>query len=304
MAERFDPSQPKAPVRRIRAVVYLVVVVALVAIGVTGCMERLFYVPTREATPLPPEWAARGGEAVWINAEAGRRLKAWFLPGRSVPGDGSGRRPTILHVHGNAGSLRGHIYFTEYLPDAGFNVLIFDYRGYGESEGSGLNRRALIADTDAALDYLLTRADVDRDRIGMYGQSLGGAIGLNVMARRTEIRAAVIESAFTSWRDMAADALRLGPVGRILAFWLIRDHDRPIDAMGKIDRPILLVHGDRDSIVPVEHSRRLRAASRGGSATLVEYRGGDHNSLRDSHPEIEAEVVSFFRSAMRPSASR
>ncbi|MHC4992168.1 MAG: alpha/beta hydrolase [Planctomycetota bacterium] len=171
----------------------------VVPASVTGCMERLFFYPTRGPTPVRP-----GTEPVRMTSADGTPLFGWFVPSRS---DRVDRAPTILHVHGNAGNIESHFWFTEYLPAAGFNLFIFDFRGYGESGGHARRRRPLIKDTHAALDALLARDDVDPARIGLYGQSLGGAIGLSVMAERPEIAAAVIESAFASWRDMAANAL-------------------------------------------------------------------------------------------------
>ena len=270
---------------------------ALGLIGVlwlTGCMERLFYYPDAGPTPPPP-----GAEAVAFAALDGTRLFGWFIPADGGARDAGGRAATILHVHGNAGNVASHLWFTEYLPGAGFNVFLFDYRGYGQSEGAARRRNDLIGDTEAALDALLEREDVAPDRVGMYAQSLGGAIGLNVMAGRPEIRAAVVESSFASWRDMAADAVALPrPVARVIAAVLIRDHRRPDEAVAGIDRPILLLHGSRDSIVPVEHGRRLAAA--GPTTELVELPGGDHNTLRETHPEVERLTIEFFRRQVGP----
>jgi dipeptidyl aminopeptidase/acylaminoacyl peptidase len=239
-------------------------------------------------------------------------LHGWFIPAQSQTLHGRDARatdptsilaPTVLHVHGNAGNIAHHIGFTDYLPAAGFNLFIFDYRGYGQSEGKATSRGPLIADTNAALDALLARADIDPQRIAIYGQSLGGSIALNVMAERPEVRAAVIESAFTSWRDIAANAVggkNPNIIFRSLAAVLIPDTHRADDAIAKIKRPLLLLHGDADSIIPVEHSRKLAAAAGTDSdghiwATLVELSGGDHNTLRDTHPEVESIVIDFLR---------
>ncbi|MHC5005072.1 MAG: alpha/beta hydrolase, partial [Planctomycetota bacterium] len=227
----------------------------------------------------------------------GTRLHGWFIPAATGAADAA----TILHVHGNAGSINDHLGFTDYVPGSGFNLFIFDYRGYGQSEGRARRREPLIADAAAALDAVLARPDVDAARIGMYAQSLGGGIGLNVMADRPEIAAAVVESGFASWRDIAAEALggdTPGPISRLVARMLIRDTVRPVDAIARIDRPVLLVHGTDDTIVPVGHSRRLAAA--GPTAALVELDRGGHNTLRETHPELERIVVDFYLRTLPP----
>ena len=285
--------------RPLRRVLSLILVLTLVGVllNITGCMESMFFYPERGATPVPAEF--KGAEKITFDSADGTELVGWFIPSQlsDTPAE---RAPTILHVHGNAGNITSHIGFTDYLPAAGFNLMIFDYRGYGESAGSARRRGPLLADTNAAIDNLLTRDDVDAQRIGMYGQSLGGAIGLSVMHDRPELRAAVIESAFSSWRGIAASAVggsSPGPIARFIAWALIRDHNRPVDAIAAIDRPILIIHGTDDSIIPINHGRDLAAA--GPTAELWELPGGDHNSLRWTHPEIEQRVVDFFRQQLQ-----
>lgn len=269
-----------------------VLVTILFIVWATSCMERLFYVPTRGPTPLPNDLT--GAESVGFNSADGTKLHGWFIPAANAR---AGALPfaTVLHVHGNAGNIESHIGFSEHLVEAGFNLFIFDYRGYGQSEGAPRRRADLIADTHAALDTLLKRPDVDPQRIGLYGHSLGGAIGLNVMAERKEIRVAVIESAFTGWREMAAAALGgypPGPVARGLARLLISNHDRPLDAATRIERPLLILHGTADSIIPFAFGEQLAAA--GPKAMLHALPGGDHNTLRSTHPEIESLAAEFF----------
>ena len=291
--------QPRSRRSRVlRAGVSGVVLVAafIIPLRTTGCMERLFYYPTRAETVPPPELA--GAESVWFDSADGTRLHGWFIPAEGgTAGDVAGpAAATILHVHGNAGNIESHVWFTGFLPRAGFNLFIFDFRGYGRSEGGARRRGPLIADTHAAVDALLARSDVDAARLGMYAQSLGGAIGLNVMADRHELASCVAVSAFTSWRDIAADSVgggRAGPFSRLLARMLIRDDHRADAAIARIDRPVLVIHGTDDRIVPVRHARRLAEA--GPTAELVELDGGDHNDMRTTHPEIDRLVIEFFR---------
>lgn len=276
----------------------VVIALACFVVRLTGCMERMFYQPTVGLTPVPITLA--GAELVTFTSRDGTRLCGWFIPakGGDAANASAPTAPTILHVHGNAGNMNDHAWFTEYLPHAGFNLLLFDYRGYGQSEGHARSRERLIEDTNAALDHLLARDDIDEHRIGMYGQSLGGAIGLNVMAERPEIRAAVIESAFSSWRDEAANVLggeHPAWWARSLAWLLIPDGHRADDAITRCaPRPILIVHGDADTLVFASHGRRLKAAG-DEHVTLIEYAGGSHNTLRETNPEVEDVITGFFR---------
>ncbi len=282
--------------RRHRFVLAVAAAAGLGGLCVTGYMERFFYYPIRGRTEPPPHLAA---ESVRFSSRDGTALHGWLIPAAGVADRRSA--PTILHFHGTAGNIESHIFFTEHLPPAGFNVFIFDYRGYGRSEGRARRRGKLIEDGHAALDALLSRPDIDPSRIGMYAQSLGAAIGLCVMAERAEIRAAVIESSFASWRLMAATALGgdpPGPFSRAIAGLFIRDDHRPDEAIARIDRPILIVHGTADSIIPVSHGRRLAAQAR--SAELVEIEGGDHNTLRETHPEVDELTIDFLRRHLTP----
>ena len=265
--------------------------VCVLLLWLTGYMETLFYYPAAGNTTPPSNF--RNIESITFISEDGTKLHGWFIPAQNQTSPSEAA--TILHVHGNAGNIESHIWFTEYFPQAGFNLFTFDYRGYGQSEGSARSRKPLIEDTNAALDALLARQDIDQSRIGMYGQSLGGAIGLNVMAQRPEIKAAVIESAFASFREVAANAVGGDPpniLGRGLAKLLIKDGNRPVDAIKRINLPILIFHGTSDSIVPISHGRQL--ADAGPMAELVEFEGGEHNSLRATHGQMESMAIEFF----------
>jgi len=292
----------------------LVIAATMLVLRVSGCTERLFYHPTREPTPAPNGWPA--ARVVHFDSRDGTKLVGWFIPaGGGAPGSGrppstsdSGPAsgisvPTILHVHGNAGSMNSHLDFSSHFVAAGFNLFMFDFRGYGESEGSASNRTALIEDSIAAVDAMLAQPEVDPRRAGLFGQSLGGAIGLNVLARRNELRCAVLESPFSSWRLAAATALGGNEPGwfpRSLAALLIGDGARPIDALLDARVPILILHGTADTIVPVVHGRLLRDASP-DRVTLREFEGGEHNSLGWSHPESRRLAVEFFRANLAPS---
>lgn len=267
-------------------------------------MERLFYMPTREATPAPT-WLEPRAETMTFSSADGTELRGWFIPARCVDPHSAG---TVLHLHGNAGSMVSHLGFVEHLPAAGFNVMLMDYRGYGESAGSAWSRGPLVEDALAGFAALRARADVDPSRIALYGVSLGGAIAIAVaerdLAQGGEIQAIVLESPFACWRDVAANALGGDPPAlwaRALASLLVKGEragaPRPLDAIARIDRPILILHGDADSIVPVSHGRRLAASA--PDAQLVEFAGGEHNSLQETHPEARRRMVEFLEVRLR-----
>ncbi|MFA6046651.1 MAG: hypothetical protein WC718_16825, partial [Phycisphaerales bacterium] len=122
----------------------------------SGIVESLaFYVPSRHKELTP-----RGAEEVWITTPDGARLHGWFLRAAdAAPGE---KRPAVFHCHGNAGNIADHLGFSQFLTQRGVHVLLFDYRGYGEStQDHRLTREKLRTDSLAAFDSLAARTDVD-----------------------------------------------------------------------------------------------------------------------------------------------
>lgn len=263
---------------------------ALVGVRMTHIAESLFfYFPSPHAERTPDVY-----EDVFIDTPDGARLHGWFIPARDAgPGE---KRPTILHAHGNAGNILGHEIFSAFLANHGFHVLVFDYRGYGRSSRQRLIRRSHLAiDTEAALDALLRRPDVDADRVGLYGVSLGAAPVLEVASRRGEARAVAAVSPFSTWKGVAADHVPvLGPL-------LIGRGMDPVDLAPRLgDRPLLLVHGSNDSIVHPRHSDVIESAARsaGVKVTKVLIRDGDHNAIIADHPNAQEAIERFFRAVL------
>lgn len=269
-------------------VLLAIMAAALAALSITGAAERLFYVPSRAEFTTPA-----GIEDVRFPTTDGLELHGWFFPAIDS-GDEPGRpAPTVLTAHGNAGNVENHFPFVDFLPRAGFNVLLFDYRGYGRSDRAKrwLRREDLTDDVDAALNYLLTRDDVDPDRLALYGASIGGALGLPVAARRDAFEAIVLYAPFATWRGVASDHIPLLP--RLL----IRRGAEPIDLVRDLgDTPVLIVHGDADSIVPIRHGRALAGAAE--NATLRVSPGAGHNDLIWVDPDAEDAIARFLRDAI------
>jgi len=289
-------------------IILLILALAAVILGRTGLLERLAYFPTRDTPPPPP-----GVQEAYVETSDGLRLHGWFAPARRDAGSGSSAAstprathpPPTLVLHGNAGNVSNHYPFVEFFPPRGFNVFVLDYRGYGKSDRGTLRREYLMRDAEAGLDYLLTRRDVDSRRIALYAQSLGGVFGSNLMAKREAIKAGIFVSVFTSWRDIAASVVGgggdPGAMSSSVASLLMPGGLDPIHTLPKItDRPILIVHGTDDEIVPFRHGERLHEAVEtiNPKAEFRPVPGGDHNALRWIDPSIEDAMVDFLHRAL------
>ncbi len=245
-----------------------------------GC-DSFFYYPNARRYGSPEELHLRY-ESVSFAAGDGPRLHGWFFPAVGDP------RGTVLHLHGNAGNITGHFVHTAWLPAAGWNVLCFDYRGYGQSEG-GITRAGSIADAHAALDYLLARQDIDRRRIVVFGQSLGGAIGIVLASERPEIRGLAVDGAFDNYRRIVGWHIRRNPLLLAIAWWvpslLVKTGYDPIDYVAKIaPRALLVMQGTEDHVVDPAMARRLYdAAGEPKELWLVE--GADHYGAMQDRPE-------------------
>ena len=232
----------------------------LVALPLLAGCTAVFFQPHRLQVSTPDQLGL-AYEDVRFRASDGVELFGWFLPAKR-PAIG-----TILQLHGNAENISTHFASLAWMPARGFNVFTFDYRGYGASEGEP-SLEGVQLDIDAAMTVLLARGDIDKDRVVIYGQSLGGALAAYYVAhssRRDRTRALVLESAFSDYIDIAtekfADHWITWPFQ-----WIPRlsvdDRFSPLPAMAKISPiPLLILHGDRDRIVPAHHARRLYDAA-------------------------------------------
>lgn len=236
-----------------------------------------------------------------LRTEDGLTLRAWWLPA------GATACGTVLFLHGNAENISTHLASVYWLPSRGFNVLLFDYRGYGASEGSP-SLAGLQQDIAAATRYLVARAGVDADRLVLFGQSLGAAAALAYTARsryRQHIRALVADSAFASYRGIVREKLASSWLTWPFQ-WLaagVPDEFSPIDAVDEIAPiPLLLVHGEQDTIVPPAHSERLYAAARAPKTLWLVERAG-HIGAFHAEPWRER-LVSYLRAQVCPDRER
>lgn len=242
-------------------------------LGLSGCSNAFFF-PYHKHVQTPEQLGLKY-EDVYFNAGDGTRLHGWYLP---APGRALG---TILFLHGNAENVSTHIMSVRWLPERGFNVFLLDYRGYGVSAGKPTLAGAQD-DVDSALKMLLARPGVDAGRVVVFGQSLGGAIAIHNVAHspyRRHIRTLVVESAFSGYRRITREKLGdfwlTWPLQYPLS-WTVSDKYNPSEAVTDISPiPLLVIHGDRDPIVPVHHGQRLFELAREPKQLWI-VEGGGH----------------------------
>jgi hypothetical protein len=268
--------------------------VALIAVFIMGC-DGCFYFPNREIVYTPEDLRIDYEEVTFAAAD-GVRLWAWFLKPRGAP------KGTVVHFHGNAQNISTHILGSYWLTEYGYQVLVFDYRGYGKSEGR-VTRAGTIRDGRAAVDYVLNRADVDPKRVVAFGQSIGGAIATVVTAERPEIAGLVLDAPFANYRRIAARHVRktfyFEGLSKVLASALVSHAYEPDEHIGRIaPRPVLVIASGEDAICFPDLARELYdAAGEPREFWLVE--GAEHlGMIEQAGREGQQRIVDFFDAAI------
>src|SRR5262245_29018894 len=209
---------------------------ALIALWLVRNLQARMTFPRASVYALEPEVrAAVGGESIWLDVD-GDRIETWLLPARN-----GGRAPLLIHAHGNGEAIDTWAESVTPLREGGMAVLLVEYPGYGRSEGQP-TEDAIIATFVAAYDHAVGDARIDATRIVGYGRSMGGGAVAQLAARRP-LAALVLESTFTSLRDMIAAAG--------VPDWLIRYRLDTRAVLAQLGKPVLLIHGTQDGSIPV-----------------------------------------------------
>lgn len=256
-----------------RVAVMAVAVYVMVAAGIYAMQRQIMYHPPEVALPAPPA----GFQAVQLATADGLSLTAWYAPAPA------GAR-TIVHFHGNAGLISGQLARVRPLVDAGYGVLLVEYRGYGGNPGSP-TEAGLLADGRAALAYL-KRAGVAATDIVLIGESLGSGVAV-ALAAETPVAGLVLLAPFTSAADVAQARYWWLP-----ARWLIKDRYDSLRRIRRVRAPLLVVHGQRDATIDWRFGQRLFDAAREPKHLILPPKAG-HNDLI-AHGAIAAER-SFLR---------
>jgi uncharacterized protein len=255
--------------------------------GLRWLESKMTFQPDR-MTEAERNIVPEGAESVWFNSADGTRLHGWFFESQSGP-----EIATVIFFHGNGGNIGNVDWVGRRFAKRGFDVLLFDYRGYGASDGVAANESDLYADGDAAVAFVRNEKGARPERIVLYGQSLGTAIVADV-ASRGPFGAVVLESGFSSASSVAASALPWLP--RWLHF-LGKNRFESARKLTNVKTPILITHGDPDHTIPTGESQMLFASANEPKKLLI-FRGADHNVFGSLGEPYLTQVEQFIREAL------
>ncbi len=245
--------------------------------------NRFIYYPTRDIE-VTPDAVGMAYEDVFLDVSPADRINGWYIPGRPD-------RRTVLFLHGNGGNIGHRVSHLQFLRSLGVSVLIIDYRGYGRSNGSP-SEENLYADAGAAYEWLTRTKHLAPDQTIIWGESIGGAVAVE-LATKSPCAGLILESSFTSLRDMARRVFGFLPTGLLL-----RSEFNAVDKLARLSIPVLITHSLEDDIVPYEMGRKLFEAAR-AHKRFIEL-SGEHNDREYlTNSEYIAAVDTFLTDPAR-----
>ncbi len=247
-------------------------------------LNSFLYFPSRAIVETPAN-AGLAFRDLEIETEDGERLHGWWI-GARVPSLGH-----VLLCHGNAGNVGDRVLHARLLSTAGFDVLLFDYRGYGRSSGRP-SEEGTYRDARAARRALLRQSEVDESRVFYLGESLGGAVAL-ALALESPPKGLILQSTFTSVRDMSRLHYPFIPAA------LVPDAYPTLRLIGGLQAPLLVLHGERDDIVPPSHGHALFDAAPDPKELRVFPRAG-HNDLVPLAGATYGEAIASWAERLDP----
>jgi pimeloyl-ACP methyl ester carboxylesterase len=283
----------------------LLIAYAVVTLILAALQRSLIYHPhrVREVSAKELGWETGRVVPLRVTVSDNAVLHGWHVlpPGRSArdvrESDQELKlgRPVVLFFSGNGGDRGGRSEWFEMLSECGCDVFAFDYRGYAENEGAP-SEAAFAADAQAIWKHLTTDRGVAANRIVLFGESLGGGVAIRLASEaceaKTPPRGLIVRSTFTSMVDVGSHHYPWLPVGLVLV-----DRYPSLERMPRVTCPLLVMHGQRDTIVPFEHGRRLFDAALAKATTGIAKRFLDLPT--SDHNDVATTAESAVRRALR-----
>lgn len=254
-----------------------VLVAAAIVVYFRQVEKHTLFHPQKQIEFAPEEFGL-AYEDIFFKTSDNVQINGWLLPA-------SGARFTILFSHGNAGNIGHRLEKIKFFHDLGCNVFIFDFRGYGRSNGNP-SESGLYRDTQAAYDYLLSRGIRPEDIVG-YGESIGGAFIIDLAAKQ-KLAALIIDSSFTSARDMAKNTFPALP------HWIFASRLDSEEKIKTIICPKLIAHSINDDIVPYALGRKLYESAK-PPKEFLQIRGGHNSNFFESEALLREKIADFLK---------
>ena len=272
----------------------LFITIFLLTLSLSACSNIAFQ-PSKKRFYEPKQFSLEYKD-VYFKSKDGTLLHGWFFPSAAT----TENLGTIIQFHGNAENISTHFMSLAWIIEEGYNLFIFDYRGYGRSQGSpshaGVNKDAL-----AALEHAIKISRNQNSKLIAYGQSIGGAIllrALNDLEDKSHIDAVVIDSSFSSYQEIAREKLSISCLTwpfQPLAYLLMSDKFAPEEVIEKISpTPLLVIHGDNDRIIPIRHGKKIFDLA-GEPKWFWQVKGGRHiNAMAIEKGVYRKRLLNFF----------
>ncbi|WP_017651384.1 alpha/beta hydrolase [Fortiea contorta] len=248
---------------------------------------RLIFFPTSEITKTPKLFNLPY-EDVWIPIKLAsgkvEHIHGWWIKGKQADSK------VLLYLHGNGLNISANVGHASRFYKLGFSVLLIDYRGYGLSKGTFPSEMQVYEDTMTAWNYLVQQQKIPPNHIFIYGHSLGGAIAIDLAVKHPEAAGLIVESSFTSIREVVAyrNSFSLFPIDLILT-----QRFESIKKLPKLKMPVLFIHGTNDSTIPYFMSQKLYAAAPEPKKLLLVPKA-EHNDVADIAGEQYLQWVDAF----------
>ena len=268
--------------RMIKIILLLLLGMAMLNSCMYPQQPSMVFFPSATLGQTPAEWGL-AYEDVFLNTEDGVRLHGWYLPHR-------GSQLTLLFFHGNAGNISHRGASVKIFHQLGLNLFIFDYRGYGKSQGKP-DEAGFYQDARAAWRYLTDERGLDQNDIVLFGRSLGGAVAAK-LAAEVHPGGLILESTFSSARDVANAVFPV--LSRLI---LLRYDFNAVAHVKQVTSPVLVLHSPDDEIIPLRLGEKVFQAA--NEPKIFVKLKGDHNSgFLVSQPDYGRTLGRFISSAV------
>ncbi len=265
----------------------LAIAYILLCLGFYFFQQRLLFYPTKKLANTPDLYQLNHQTLNIPIPETSATLNGWWIPADQPDA------PTLLYFHHNAINIGANVSQSLQFHELGYNVFLFDYRGYGNSSGPFPTESRVYEDAQAAWNYLTQTRNIPPQQIIIYGHSIGGAVATDLAAKQPEASALIVQNSFTSIKDMTK---RLGLYWVLPVEWMLKQKFESLAKMPQVDMPVLIINGTNDIQIPVSMGERLFEAAAGPKEMIV-IAGGSHDNHMDD--QYLQQVQTFVTEAMQ-----